>query len=168
MIYVSAAIVPLIITIVLFIGLIEKKNVYDIFCEGAKDGIKITINMLPTLIGIFLAVGMLRESGTLDYFVKVFQFLTKLDVPSEILPLAIIKPISGSAATALATDIMKQCGVDSKIGMMASVIMGSSETTFYVIAMYMSSIKAKRSRKVLIPAILADIASIISAIILLK
>lgn len=166
--YLSSIIVPLIITMIVLVGLIERKNVYNLFCEGAKDGMKITIGMFPTLIGIFLAVGMLRASGTLDYIVKIFSFLTKLNVPGEILPLALIKPLSGSAAIALGTDLMSKFGVDSKIGMMAASIMGASETTFYVIAIYMNTIKVKKSRKVLIPAILADIASIVTAIILLK
>lgn len=168
MIYLSSIIVPLIITIVVLSGLIERKNVYNLFCEGAKDGIKITVSMFPTLIGIFLAIGMLRASGALDYTVKVFSFLTKLNVPGEILPLALIKPLSGSAAIALGTDLMSKFGVDSRIGMMSASIMGASETTFYVIAIYMNAIKVKKSRKVLIPAILADIASIVTAIILLK
>lgn len=166
--YLSAIIVPLIITIVILVGLLERKNVYNLFCEGAKDGIKVTIGMFPTLIGIFLAVGMLRASGLLDYIVKVFSFLTKLNVPGEILPLALIKPLSGSAAIALGTDLMTKFGADSRIGMIAASIMGASETTFYVIAIYMNTIKAKKSRKVLIPAILADIASIITAIFILR
>ena len=166
--YLSSIIIPLIISIIVLTGLVERKNVYNLFCEGAKDGIKITIGMFPTLIGIFLAVGMLRASGALDYIVRVFSFLTKLNVPGEILPLALIKPLSGSAAIALGTDLMSKFGVDSRIGMMAASIMGASETTFYVIAIYMNTIKVKKSRKVLIPAILADIASIVTAILLLK
>ncbi len=168
MAYLSALIVPIIITTVISVGLLEKKNVYNLFCEGAKDGIKITIGMFPTLIGIFLAIGMLRTSGALDYIVKIFSFLTKFEIPGEILPLALIKPISGSAAMALATDLMTKFGTDSKIGMISACIMGASETTFYVIAIYMNEIKAKKSRNVIIPAILADIASIVTAILILK
>ena len=168
MTYLSVLIVPIIITSVILVGLLEKKNVYNLFCEGAKDGIKITVGMFPTLIGIFLAIGMLRSSGTLDYIVKIFSFLTKFEVPGEILPLALIKPISGSAAMALATDLMTKFGTESKIGMMSACIMGASETTFYVIAIYMNEIKAKESRNVIIPAILADIASIVTAILILK
>lgn len=169
MTYLSAIIIPTIITIILVVGLIEKKNVYTLFCEGAKDGINITLKMFPTLIGIFLAVGMLRNSGLLDFIINACRFITDLlNIPSEILPLAIIRPISGSASIALSTDLMMQFGADSRIGMIAASIMGSSETTFYVIAIYMNQIKAKKSRNVLIPAILADITSVITAILFLK
>lgn len=168
MIYLSSMVVPIIITSVVLVGILEKKNVYNLFCEGAKEGIKITVGMFPTLIGIFLAIGMLRASGALDYVAKIFSFLTKFEIPGEILPLALIKPISGSAAMALATDLMTKFGTDSKIGMISASIMGASETTFYVIAIYMNEIKAKKSRNVLIPAILADIASIVTAILILK
>ena len=169
MTYISAMIIPTIISIILFIGLKENKNVYDLFVNGAKDGIKVVFKLFPTLIGIFLAIYMLRSSGLIDFICQIISNITKLfNIPSEILPLAIIKPISGSGSMAIATEIMAHFGVDSNIGKIAATIMGSSETTFYVIALYMSSVKVKDSRKIIIPAILADIASIISAIIFLR
>ena len=168
MTYISTMIIPAIISIILFTGLKEGKKVYDIFIDGAKDGVKITFKLFPTLVGIFIAISMLRSSGLIDFIVSIISNFTKLiNVSSEILPLAIIKPISGSGAIALGTDIMSKFGPDSNIGMIAATIMGSSETTFYVIALYMSQVKVKDSRKVVIPAILADLASIISAIIFL-
>ena len=169
MIYLSAIIIPTIISIIIFFGLIENKKVYDLFCEGAKDGIKMTIKMFPTLIGIFLAIGMLRSSGLLEFLSNIIgNFIKNLNVPSEIIPLAFIKPISGSASMALATDIISKYGTETRIGMIAATIMAASETTFYVIAVYMNSIKAKKSRKVIIPAIIADIVSIITAICIIK
>ena len=157
------------ISIILFIGLKEKKSVYDLFINGARDGIKVVFKLFPTLIGIFLAIYMLRSSGLIDFICNILANITKLiNIPSEILPLAIIKPISGSGSMAIATEIMAHFGVDSNIGRIAATIMGSSETTFYVIALYMSSVKAKDGRKIVIPALLADIASIISAIIIFK
>lgn len=169
MTYISTMIIPAIISIVLFVGLKEGKKVYDIFIEGAKDGVKITFKLFPTLVGIFIAISMLRSSGLIDFIVSIISNFTKLiNISSEILPLAIIKPISGSGAMALGTDIMSKFGPDSNIGMIAATIMGASETTFYVIALYMSQVKVKDSRKVVIPAILADLASIISAIIFLR
>lgn len=165
---VSTIIIPVIISLILLIGLKEKVNVYDVFVKGAKEGLKVTLHLFPTLIGIFLAISMLRGSGLIDFIVFIMSKVTNaLNIPSEILPLAIIKPISGSGAMALATDIMAKFGVDSKIGMMAGTIMGASETTFYVIALYMSSINAEDSRKIVIPALLADLASIVAAIIFL-
>lgn len=169
MTYISAIIIPTIISLVLFIGIKEKKKVYDLFIEGAKEGVKVTFKLFPTLIGIFLAIYMLRSSGLIDFVCNILANVTELfNVPNAILPLAIIKPISGSGSMAIATEIMAHFGVDSNIGRIAATIMGSSETTFYVIALYMSSVKVKDSRKIIIPAISADIASIISAIIFLR
>lgn len=167
--YISTIIIPVIISIILLVGIKEKKKVFDIFTFGAKEGINVTINLFPTLIGIFLAINMLRSSGLIDFIVSIISNITNMfNIPSEILPLAIIKPISGSGAMALATDIMTKFGPDSKIGMIAATIMGASETTFYVIALYMSKVKVKDSRKIIIPALLADLSSIISAIIFLS
>ena len=166
MIYISAMIIPTIISLILFIGLKEKKNVYDLFINGAKEGIKVVFRLFPTLIGIFLAIYMLRSSGLIDFICNIISNITKIfKIPSEILPLAIIKPISGSGSMAIATEIMVHFGVDSNIGKIAATIMGSSETTFYVIALYMSSVKIKDRRKIDIPDLLADLASIISAIL---
>ena len=165
----SDFIIPVIIVFILISALFEKKKVFDLFCDGAKDGIKIMLEMFPTLIGIFVAIGMLSNSGLLFFISNIIEGITnKLSIPSEIIPLAIIRPISGSASIALSTDLMKMYGPDSKIGMIAASIMGSSETTFYVIAIYMNSIKAKNGRNVIIPAILADLTSVITAILILK
>ena len=166
MIYISAMIIPTIISLILFIGLKEKKNVYDLFINGAKEGIKVVFRLFPTLIGISLAIYMLRSSGLIDFICNIISNITKIfKIPSEILPLAIIKPISGSGSMAIATEIMVHFGVDGNIGKIAATIMGSSETTFYVIALYMSSVKIKDGRKVVIPSLLADLASILSAIL---
>ena len=165
----SDFIIPVIIVFILISALFEKKKVFDLFCDGAKDGIKIMLEMFPTLIGIFVAIGMLSNSGLLFFISNIIEGITnKLSIPSEIIPLAIIRPISGSASIALSTDLMKMYGPDSKIGMIAASIMGSSETTFYVIAIYMNSIKAKKGRNVIIPAILANLTSVITAILILK
>ena len=164
----TSMIIPICISLILLVGLKEKVKVYDVFVKGAKEGIKVTLQLFPTLIGIFLAISMFRSSGLIDFIVSVLsRFTNMFNIPSEILPLAIIKPISGSGAMAMATDIMTKFGADSKIGMIAATIMGSSETTFYIIALYMSSVNVKNSRKIVIPAILADMASIVTAIIFL-
>src|SRR5699024_5889800 len=97
MIYFSAMIIPIIISVILLVGLKEKKKVYDLFIDGAKEGVKVTFRLFPTLIGIFLAVYMLRSSGLIDFISSILSNVTNLfGIPSEILPLAIIKPISGS------------------------------------------------------------------------
>lgn len=142
---------------------------YDIFCEGAKDGIKVTLKMFPTLVGIFLAINMLNSSGFLNCIVsKIVKISSLFNVPAEIIPLSIIRSISGSASIAMGTDLMTKYGVDSKIGMIAGAIMGSSETTLYVTSIYLVQVKCKKSKEILIPALIADFASVVTAIFLLK
>ena len=167
--FVSNLAMPLIILIIVIYGLVEKKEIFDVFIEGAKDGIKIVINIFPTLIGLFLAVGTLRSSGVIDIVINFLEpILNLINFPSEIMPLAILRPISGSSSIAIATDIMKQFGVDSQIGMMASVIMGATETTLYTIAVYSSSVKIKKTRFVLIAALTADIVGIITSVVVCR
>lgn len=165
--YISVVSIPLIISIVLAYGLKEKKKVYDIFIEGVKEGIQIVINIFPTLLAIFIAVGMLRYSGVLDVFTIIISVITnKINFPTEVIPLAILRPISGSASIAIATDIMKTYGVDSNIGKIASTIMGATETTFYTIAVYTSCVKIKKIRFVIIAALIADFIGIITSVII--
>ena len=157
--YLSSAAVPIIIAIIIAYGLLEKNKVYDTFIDGAREGIEIVIKLFPTLLGIFLAIGALRASGILDFIIKIISPATNfLHIPSEILPLAFLRPISGSASTAVATDIMSKYGVDSKIGLIASTIMGSTETTFYTIAIYTSCVGIKKTKFVLICSLIGDIA----------
>ena len=164
--YISTISIPLIIAIVVIVGVKEKKKVYDIFIEGVKDGVKIVLNLFPTLLAIFIAVGMLRNSGILESFINITSFITySIGVPKEIIPLAMLRPISGSASMAVAVDIMKNYGVDSRIGMIASTIMGSTETTLYTIAVYTSSVKIKKTRFVLFAALVADFVGIATSII---
>lgn len=156
--YLSNAAVPTVILLIIIYGVIEKNKVYDTFLEGAKEGLDVVINIFPTLIGIFLAVGALRSSGILDAIINLIKpVIAMLKIPAEIMPLAILRPISGSASMAVATDIMSKYGVDTIIGQIASTIMGSTETTFYTIALYTSAVKIKKIRFVLIAALVADI-----------
>lgn len=156
--YISAAAVPVVILSIIAYGVIEKVKVYDTFLEGAKEGLEIVINIFPTLIGIFLAVGALRASGILDIIINFIKpIITVLKIPAEIMPLAILRPISGSASMAVATDIMSKYGVDNIIGIIAGTIMGSTETTLYTIALYTSSVGIKKIRYVLIAALVADV-----------
>ena len=159
--------IPMVILLIVMYGVKEKNKVFDTFLEGAKEGIRTTLSILPTLIGLFLAIGALRSSGVLELIIKLSSPL--LDIfkfPSELMPLAILRPISGSGSIAVATDIMKNCGVDSLIGNIASTIMGSTETTLYTIAVYTSCIKIKKTRYILLAALAADIAGIIASTII--
>lgn len=165
--FISAAAIPLIIVFIILYGLKEKKKVFDVFLEGAKEGIEIVVQLFPTLLGIFLAIGLLRNSGILDFIIQIISPVTNfLKIPSQILPLAMLRPISGSASMGVAVDIMEKYGVDSLIGTIASTIMGSTETTFYTIAIYTACIKVKKIRFVLAAALLADLAGIVSSVII--
>ncbi len=165
--YLSSAAVPAIILIIISYGIVEKKKVFDIFLEGAKEGLGIVLNIFPTLIGIFVAVGALRNSGVLELIISILEPVIKLlRIPTEIMPLAILRPISGSATMAVATDIMSTYGVDSKIGLIASTIMGSTETTFYTIAIYTSAVRVKKIRFVLVASLAADIVGVVSSVII--
>lgn len=163
--YLSLLSMPIIILTITLYAVKEKINIFDIFLEGVEKGTKIVINLFPTLLGLFVAIGMLRGSGIIDFIVKILQPITSIiNIPSEILPLAILRPISGSSSIAVATDIMRNSGVDSRIGLIASVIMGSTETTIYTIAVYTSCVNIKNSKQILAVALLGDLIGIITSI----
>lgn len=165
--FMSNIAMPLIILLIVIYGLIQKIKIFDIFLEGAKEGIHILISIFPTLIGLFVAVGALRSSGILDFIINLISpILDIFNFPTEIMPLALIRPISGSSAIAVATDLMKTYGVDTKIGLMTAVIMGSTETTLYTIAIYSSSVGIKNTRFVLYASLLADFIGILVSVLI--
>ena len=165
--YLSNLAIPGTILLILVYGIIEKKKVFDIFLNGAKEGIEIVIKIFPTLIGLFVAIGALRSSGILDFIIKlIYPIVEFFNIPTEIMPLAILRPISGSASVAIGSDIMTQYGVDSKIGLITSTIMGSTETTLYTIAIYTSVIGVKKTRFVLIAALIGDLIGILSSVVI--
>ena len=167
--YFSNIAMPLMIVVIVIYGVIERKKVFDIFLDGAKDGISVVLNIFPTLVGLFVAIGALRSSGIIDLIVNFLKpVLSFINFPTEILPLALIRPISGSSSIAVATDIMNTFGVDSNIGFIASVIMGSTETTVYTIAVYTSSVGIKKTRFVLWAALIADFVGIVTSVIICR
>lgn len=167
--FISNLAMPLIIFIIVLYGIIEKKDVFDKFIEGAKEGMKIVVNIFPTLIGLFLSVGSLRASGVIDLCISIIEpILNIIKFPSEIMPLAILRPISGSSSIAIATDIMKKYGVDSQLGIIASIIMGATETTLYTITVYSTSVNIKKTRFVFLASIMADIVGIIVSVFICK
>lgn len=163
--YLSAAAIPMTIIIIVAIGLTEKNKVFDTFIEGAKEGIEIVVSIFPTLIGLFVAIGALRTSGILDMVINLLSPITNLlSIPKEVMPLAMLRPISGSASMAIATDIMKNYGVDSIIGLITSTLMGSTETTLYTIAVYTSIVKIKKIRFVLAAALIGDLVGMLVSV----
>ena len=164
--FISNLAMPFIILLIVAYGLIEKKKVFDVFLDGAKEGLSIVLSIFPTLVGLFVAIGALRSSGIIDLIVNFLSpVLEIIKFPSEIMPLALLRPISGSSSIAIATDIMKNYGVDSNLGMIASTIMGSTETTFYTIAIYTGSIGVKKIRFVLVAALIADFVGMLTSAI---
>ena len=167
--YISSAAIPVVIIVIIGYGLKEKIKVFDTFLDGAKEGVEIVFKMFPTLIGIFLAVGALRSSGIIDLIVNLITPITNLlEIPSQIMPLALLGPISGSASMAVAVDIMQNYGVDTLTGIITSVIMGSTETTFYTIAIYTSAVGIKKTRGILLAALAADIAGMVASTVICR
>lgn len=167
--YISVIAMPIVILLVVANALKEKVSVFDIFLKGATEGIEIVLKIFPTLIGLFVAIGMLRSSGVIEFIISIISPITNFfKIPNEILPLAMLRPISGSASMAVATDIIKNNEVDSFTGILASIIMGSTETTLYTIAVYTGSVKIKNTRFIVIAALMADITGILVSIIVCK
>lgn len=126
-------IVPLLIALIIIYGLVKKVDVFEVFVEGAKDGLLVAFRILPVLVGLLTAIGMLRASGALDALTSLCAPLTKvLGVPEQVLPLALLKPVSGSGSLAVLENLLTQFSPDSYIGRVACVMQGSTETTFYL------------------------------------
>lgn len=159
--------VPAFIFIFLMSGFIGRADVYDSFVKGAKSGLSATFNIIPSLVGLMVAIAMLRESGCLDLIGKAISPVTKfIGMPSDIVPLALLRPVSGSASLAIVTDIFTNFGPDSLQGKIASIMMGSTETTIYTIAVYFGSVGIKNIRYTLFAALTADLTGIILSVVL--
>ena len=157
-----AILIFLLITILF--GIIERKNVLELFFQGVIEGEKIVITLFPTLLALIVAVEMLNKSGII-YFISDFisPILNFFKIEKTLSPLILMRPISGSTTTAIATSLMKKYGVDSKVGLISSCIMGSTETTIYVASIYSSKIKVKNIKSVVIIGLLADFIGIVAS-----
>ena len=165
--YLSDFIIPLVIFYVVGIGLLMKKNVYDDFVEGAEDGFRVVGGILPTLIGLMMATGILRASGALDIFSAwIGPFTEKLGLVSEVIPLIVVKMFSSSAATGLLLDLYKEFGPDSYIGRLGSILMSCSETIFYTMSVYFMTANVKKTRYTLPGALFATLAGIAASVFL--
>lgn len=154
--YLSQIMIPMIIFGVLGYAFLQKKNSYEDFVDGAKEGLQIVVKILPTLIGLMTAVGVLRASGFLDMVSALIgNVLSPFRIPTEIVPLAIVKMFSSSAATSLLLDIFKKCGTDSYAGLAASIALSCTETIFYTMSVYFIAAKVTKTRWTLAGALLA-------------
>lgn len=167
LLFLSEFSIPLILFYIIGFGLLMKRNIYQDFIDGASDGLKTVVNILPTLIGLMTGVSVLRASGFLDLISNFFgSLLTQLGFPGDLVPLSIVKMFSSSAATSLLLDIYKNFGTDSKIGLMASLILSSTETIFYTMSVYFLAAKVTKTRYTLAGALLSSLSAIIASVVL--
>lgn len=156
---------PIIIISVLTFGLIKKVPVYEVFTDGAKDGFKVAIKIIPYLVAIIVGISMLRASGAIDMVTNILQpVLVKFNIPADTIPLMIVRSLSGSGALGIFSDIANNLGPDSYATKLAAVMLGSSETTFYVLAVYFGAVGITKIRYALVVGLLADFIGIIAAI----
>jgi len=155
----------IIIALIIVYGLLKNLNVYSCFLEGAKEGLQISWGIVPPVVGLLTAIGMLRSSGALELIINAIKPVTELlKIPSEIVPFALMRPVSGSGSLAMATDIFKNYGTDSLAGRAVSVMMGSTETTFYTLAVYFGVTKVTNTRHTVKCALIADTVGIIMSV----
>ncbi len=161
--------VPIIITFVFLYGIFKGIDVLDAFIVGAKQGIMTAFNIVPILIGVITIISIFRASGALQFFVNCLAPFGKIiGLPSETIPLAIMRPISGSGSLSLFSDIIKNYGADSFIGLVSAVMTSSTETTLYTIAIYTGAVGIKKSGIALVAALIADAFAAIISVIVVK
>lgn len=157
---------PLIIIFILIYGYLKDVRLYEVFVEGAKEGLNVSVRILPYLVTMLFAIAIFRESGALDIITDALSpVLRPLGIPAEVMPLALMKPMSGSGALGITAEILKQYGPDSLIGRIASTMMGSTETILYTMAVYYGAVGIKKMRHTLVCALLAHMAGVISSCI---
>lgn len=159
------AIPVIILSILGYSFFIAKVKVYEVFCEGAKEEFSTAIKIIPFLVAMLVAIGVFRSSGAIDLIVKgINPTLQLIGMPGELLPMAIMRPLSGGGSTGILNDLFINFGPDSMIGRMGSVMMGSTETTFYVLAVYFGAISIRKTRHAIVAGLLADVAGLLSAV----
>lgn len=165
LLYLTDFIVPAVILLIVSYGLMSRIEVYDTFIEGAKDGFHTVIKIMPTLIGLMVAVGILRASGFLDFVTKIIAKGTAyIGFPSELVPVTIVRMFSSSAATGLVLDLFKEYGTDSRIGQIASIMISCTETIFYTMSVYFMAAKVQKTRYTLVGALTATLAGIVASV----
>ena len=167
--YLSKSIIPIIFLLIITYGMIKGRKVYEWFIEGAKEGLNVCIRIFPCILAIIIAVEIFKKANLMNLITNLLSPFTNLiGLPKELIPLVIIKPLSGSGAIGVFTDIIKSFGPDTKIGLIASIIMGTTETIFYTITVYFGAVKVKKTRHTLWAALLADLTAIIMSILVVN
>jgi len=167
--FVSKWAIPFLLFVIPMLAFTKKIQVYEVFVDGAKEGFDVAIKIIPYLVAILFAIGMFRASGAMDFFVKILSPVTTLiGMPAEILPAALMRPLSGSGALGIITELIKAHGPDSFIGRLASTIYGCTETTFYVIAVYFGAVQVKKTRYAIPAGLIADAAGVLAAVFICR
>jgi spore maturation protein B len=167
--FLSIIAIPVVIFVFLLWGLLKRVKVYEVFVEGAKEGFTVAIRIIPYLVAMLVAIGIFRASGAMDFLTIALNPITSLiGFPAEALSMALMRPLSGSGSLGVMTELMKVHGPDSFIGILASTMYGSSETTFYVLAIYFGSVNIKRIRHALPAGLLADLAGMLGALFICR
>ena len=167
LVFLSNAIIPLLIFYIIALGLSKKQNIYDDFIKGASDGFKTILGIMPTLIGLMVAVGVLRASGFLTFLSDLLGGLMSfVHYPAELVPVTIVKMFSSSAATGLLIDIYKEYGPDSSLGTIASLLMSCTETIFYTMSVYFMAAHVRKSRYTLAGALFATLAGTVASVVI--
>ncbi|MGN1311712.1 MAG: spore maturation protein [Bacilli bacterium] len=162
-------IIPLIVVTIIIYGIYKKVDIFDTFIDGVKEGMKLSINLFPTIFAMIIAITLITDSNIINYICNLLKPLfSKISFPTEVLPLALLRPISGSSSLVILNDILAKYGPDSFIGRLSSVMQGSTDTTIYIISMYFASIGIKKTRYSLTVGLLADLLSVIISFIMVN
>lgn len=161
--------VPVLLVGIPLIGLIRGVKVYEVFVEGAKEGFDVSVRIIPFLVAILVAIGMFRGSGAMDVLTDSLRpLLASIGFPAELFPLATFRSLTGSGSLALMTDLVKTHGADSFLGRAAATMYGSSETTFYVLAVYFGAVSVRKTRHAVPAALTADLVAVIASVIVCR
>jgi spore maturation protein B len=166
---VSVWAIPLVVAGIPLYALTRKVKVYPVFVEGAKEGFQVAVRVIPPLVAVVVALGMLRASGAMDGLAALLAPLTsRIGIPASVLPMVLVRPLSGGAALGVVADVLRSEGSDSYAGRLASVMAGSTETTFYVLAVYFGAVGVSRYRQALPAALLADLAGFAASVVAVR
>ncbi|TGA98155.1 spore maturation protein [Sporolactobacillus shoreae] len=163
----SLWLIPILIAVILLYGTFRKTATYETFVEGGKDGFSLAVSIMPFLVGMLTAIGVFRASGAMDALIRAIEpFLSAVGMPAEVVPLALMRPISGTGALGLMAELIKIHGPDSFIGRLASVMQGSTDTTFYVVTVYFGAVGIHRIGDALKVGLLADAVGVICSVVI--
>jgi spore maturation protein B len=166
---ISVVAIPFLIVLFLGWGFFKKVKVYEVFIEGSKEGFSVAVKIIPYLVAMLFAIGIFRASGAMALVTAALSVITKpIGMPPEVLPLALLRPLSGSGSLGLMTELMKVHGPDSFIGVLASTMYGSSETTFYILAVYFGAVGIKNTRHALPAGLIADLFGMLGALFICR